>query len=981
MSQLDGQAANGVAVKPRSAEESANGARSPHDSLSPCWETLFPKSTNAESSSRLHNPLSTNGCSNHPPHSQPAAPDGVRHLVQQILAHDSVEFDPVPGVSSVGLFDSALDAVQADAVARALGADLLLIRGLPGTGKTRTMIELIRQAAARGECVLLVAPQGCAVDAVLARLTAVADIEAVRCVGKHENVKSLPPVAQARIPTHRITAVRESLLTAARNSEAELQRKCDDHTSIQHVFARLTELAQRREQVDSAREPLQRRLATIENDLRRSVAASSDGLGRYPEFEELQRKDRTRADWLANWELQGVELQKNCAHCEQEHQTAQLQFELLRTHEQARTSNRFWTLRYWKARLDGNLPARLQSARQTLSDSEQAVRRLHESQKEHANAKHEYESTHTAECERLVASAVEASRAEIEFQINGLQAQVDQIDERIDQTSLELPEEFRPISIRSLAAVRQTETRYADYCEKLSQARREAEERRAFAETHIEEINRRWRESVQLVAAPLSALTTDEWFESDAIPYDQAIIVDAHRASEAEITGVLKRARRWALVGEPPLPSPTVSSTHHYSNRHSSARRAKASFALFDRLWRRLDYPTWSRNNENLCCRLRQVPPAERDSLERERVADRPEFELHIWNRRTDGPILAGMHFPANMSIGAAKEYLFRELGEIPCASRFRSGAWISNAASLSYRFGLAENAELPACSTALADGVSLHLDDHADDGAFAIRFDVKHGWNLESASAWVEKHLKFHDPGRTCELSRSYLHEPAMAEWLNRALYDFEWTDAADGSKEPIEFIPVPRRFPSHSRNRGGAGIEIDLADPAQRSQLSPDLSAILPGHGYVNPAEARAIAELLPRLPNGANVIVAAPYQSQTIVLRHFCRNARVMNVEDASYAECDYLVMSLTRSHVSRAVTYGDEPSILLRMLPKAKRGIWFVGDAGTLSRRAQWEGAIDHLDEEDGERERRWVQTLLPFIPARSPYRHARVPQNA
>jgi hypothetical protein len=52
---------------------------------------------------------------------------------------------------------------------------------------------------------------------------------------------------------------------------------------------------------------------------------------------------------------------------------------------------------------------------------------------------------------------------------------------------------------------------------------------------------------------------------------------------------------------------------------------------------------------------------------------------------------------------------------------------------------------------------------------------------------------------------------------------------------------------------------------------------------------------------------------------------------------------------------------------------------AGDPGTLARRAQWEGAIDHFDEAAGERERRWVNAVLRVMPAKS--QHARVPERA
>lgn len=70
-------------------------------------------------------------------------------------------------------FELALNTAQQDAVQFALAAeDIALIHGPPGTGKTTTVIELIRQAVRRGEKVLACAPSNLAVDNLLERLVA-----------------------------------------------------------------------------------------------------------------------------------------------------------------------------------------------------------------------------------------------------------------------------------------------------------------------------------------------------------------------------------------------------------------------------------------------------------------------------------------------------------------------------------------------------------------------------------------------------------------------------------------------------------------------------------------------------------------------------------------------------------------------------------------------------------------------------------------
>jgi predicted DNA helicase len=77
--------------------------------------------------------------------------------------------------------DGELDDRQRAAVDNALrSGDLAVIWGPPGTGKTRTLVEVVRQRVARGERVLCVAPSNTAVDNLGIRLAAIPDLRAVR---------------------------------------------------------------------------------------------------------------------------------------------------------------------------------------------------------------------------------------------------------------------------------------------------------------------------------------------------------------------------------------------------------------------------------------------------------------------------------------------------------------------------------------------------------------------------------------------------------------------------------------------------------------------------------------------------------------------------------------------------------------------------------------------------------------------------------
>lgn len=71
------------------------------------------------------------------------------------------------------LLDGSLDALQRAAVDAGMrSGDIALVWGPPGTGKTRTLVEIVRQRVRRGERVLCVAPSNTAVDNLGIRLAA-----------------------------------------------------------------------------------------------------------------------------------------------------------------------------------------------------------------------------------------------------------------------------------------------------------------------------------------------------------------------------------------------------------------------------------------------------------------------------------------------------------------------------------------------------------------------------------------------------------------------------------------------------------------------------------------------------------------------------------------------------------------------------------------------------------------------------------------
>ncbi|KAK9477393.1 P-loop containing nucleoside triphosphate hydrolase protein [Lipomyces japonicus] len=83
--------------------------------------------------------------------------------------------EPTIGISKeVVFFDDTLNQSQKEAVNFAISSsEVSIVHGPPGTGKTYTIIEIIRQLVSRGERVLVCGPSNIAVDTILERLDGV----------------------------------------------------------------------------------------------------------------------------------------------------------------------------------------------------------------------------------------------------------------------------------------------------------------------------------------------------------------------------------------------------------------------------------------------------------------------------------------------------------------------------------------------------------------------------------------------------------------------------------------------------------------------------------------------------------------------------------------------------------------------------------------------------------------------------------------
>jgi superfamily I DNA and/or RNA helicase len=106
-------------------------------------------------------------------HAAQARKDRLAELRGVLLGQRPAEFNPLIPAKPEEILDCGLNSSQLSTIDFALSAkDVAILHGPPGTGKTTTIVELIRRAVRRGERVLVCAPSNLAVDNVLERLVA-----------------------------------------------------------------------------------------------------------------------------------------------------------------------------------------------------------------------------------------------------------------------------------------------------------------------------------------------------------------------------------------------------------------------------------------------------------------------------------------------------------------------------------------------------------------------------------------------------------------------------------------------------------------------------------------------------------------------------------------------------------------------------------------------------------------------------------------
>lgn len=97
--------------------------------------------------------------------------DRLAHLRDVLLGQVAPRFQPLD--ASLSFYNANLNEAQRAAVQLALAAeDIAIVHGPPGTGKTTTLVEFIRQSLRRDERILVTAPSNLGVDNLVEKLRA-----------------------------------------------------------------------------------------------------------------------------------------------------------------------------------------------------------------------------------------------------------------------------------------------------------------------------------------------------------------------------------------------------------------------------------------------------------------------------------------------------------------------------------------------------------------------------------------------------------------------------------------------------------------------------------------------------------------------------------------------------------------------------------------------------------------------------------------
>lgn len=251
----------------------------------------------------------------------------------------------------ITFFDQQLDDTQRQAVLRAIHTpDLCLIKGLPGTGKSRALAEILSQCCCRGQRVLFLAAETSSLDVVLHRLVGRSEVFALRLLDAQEKAESLPAWLRGFTLEDQKQAFLERTLTGARSNRDRSEAACKERHEQTGVWTELQSCADSYQTLDYHQSQLNSRLANVTND----VSRDADDAGNTSAFSAGIRDLRQlRADTLKQIDTALAQQSDELTKCNQQSAELASQIQRLEPGYQARKNGRFWTVAYWTNLFNG----------------------------------------------------------------------------------------------------------------------------------------------------------------------------------------------------------------------------------------------------------------------------------------------------------------------------------------------------------------------------------------------------------------------------------------------------------------------------------------------------------------------------------------------------------------------------------------------------------------------------------------------------
>ena len=930
------------------------------------------------------------------PHQLPAATNGVKPVAAAKESETSAfvasllggkaEAPPRFSLETLSFIDNHLDDLQKQAVLRAISTpDLFLLQGLPGTGKSRVLTEVILQAASRGWRVLFLAGQTVSLDVVLERLAGRSEVLALRFLEPTEKPEALPAWLRGFTLEEQKHAFQERTLTGARGNHAQIDATCRQRSGLEPLWAELHAAVERCGDLQQQLRNLQAVLPHSEAAVEREAQTSNPESPVSTQLADLRKAFETDHREL---ETSLNTQQAALAVCDQESAELAGRIAALEPGYQAKKHNRFWTPAFWANLLNAQIiPAmeslqdqqtKIQARRQTLA---QEIDQLRDRQRQRSEQFNQEQAARIASEVQARRQGLVAAQQALEERQRHLDEQWTGLCQRLDEGPIEKTPQAVAAAHQAWLAKKQQVEEECQFAQQWT----------AFVEQTGPQLAARLPSFANLLAGTASRWHADAKFrDAVATPVDLLIVEDADTLTDTDLLKLTGHAQRCLLVSQTlaeAAPTPTVA--------EKTLRLPVVplgAVGCWNRLWQALGgdagyWPyTWQRDQGRLVCQLMPLTAEDRQHLESEGLADACDIELRILHRPRTRPCLAQVIFPPHGTFEQAFTFMVREVQEFPLEPLGRTGWWSEDAQTWCWHLG--PSAPRIHAWLELEPGFRLGTvaDEHCSDATRVARieFDKTAGWDRSKAETWLHRHRHAQDHGRTAFLQTPYRFERPLAKIAQALVRPGEWLTA--GLPEPLggapafEFVAVPPRT-KHEWPREGAGLELDLSASRHADRLPTGLRQGLPARGFVNYLEAQALFRRLEtwmqkEASPSSRVAVLALYEGQAILLRRLVEQSEMLRSRSFGLEialpsrmhqrECDLIFLSLTRSHPHRSVAFGEDARELPLALTRARSRLIVFGDPGTLCKRCHWHGPLDHLDAHAAHQEHLRLSRLLAYL---------------